>query len=541
MSEKKSLSRRDILKLMSVGGALSMTPMEMFFESLAGGVVNRAVAESTGQNVKKYILIQEFAAPPRWSYDLFLSPFQEDGVIENGSVKTEYSGQQRYTSAIYKTHKVRGINAPVIWTQNVASSSGGIRPFSDLMDNMMTIMGVDALNPGHEPAAGLMNRPLTNLSIDGALADAQNLPFASLQFDNRNLDFKSAKGHNPKAYRGSNNIENLIPQAFNADMSNVSKKYHNEINNVVSKINRRISSLKLGGAPLSSSVENAETLIVSEINEMSKVVPTLEAKYLSVINKTSEMSKNLKGISDKPVGKTGSRDSDRHYWIDSRSKAINNPDMRSVLDGARLNFSVAKLFALTEYVITKNLTPSVAFRTSGAVINFNGRLRGTSFDQHTMGVMASVMVNTMYYRMVGACVLTLIEALKNTPFKGSNMFDHTVIRQDGEFSRSPRHDGSGTDHAPDSSNTTLFSGMIKGPHVVGEIKKGGTTGARRGSRGACGLLKHGVHATTGHIVSTLATMLDIPSPSPNNPSLVRKNNAGEIEPNSSYIEKTKVV
>ena len=53
MSDKKSLSRRDVLKLMGVGGALSLTPLEMFFESLAGGVLNRALAQNLGESSKK--------------------------------------------------------------------------------------------------------------------------------------------------------------------------------------------------------------------------------------------------------------------------------------------------------------------------------------------------------------------------------------------------------------------------------------------------------------------------------------------------------
>lgn len=527
---------------MGLGSLVAMTPVEIFLENLIQGILAKAMANESTKFSKKYVLIQEFAAPPRWSYDLFLNPYEPDSVVmPNGSVKTEYGGGSRYTNAIYKTHPVKGINAPVIWTQNVGTGTSGSRPFSDLMDNMIVLQGMDALNPGHNPAAELMNRPLTNESIDGVLADQSNLPFSSLQFRPVDLNFKSKKGLSSKVYSSLTNVENLIAEAFEVDYSNLEKRYHNEINYAVKKLNRRIAHHKMGGKGLEYSLDSAESLIASEISKIKTEVPSLEAKYQAVIDQTVALAANLPGISDKPIGKTGNRDGDLDYRLIRGDRIVNEADMRTIISTIT-HPNMAKSYALLEYVLVNNLSSNVSIRSTEIVARIAGGNRAIAFDQHRTGVMNSVLFNTMYYRSTGALNLELIDALKKTPYNNGNMFDHTVIRQGGEFGRHPRDDGSGTDHSPWSNNCTIFSGMIDGPHILGDIHKNGSDrGYRVGSYGVGAKLKYGLHATTGHVVSSLATMLDVDSPSPNNPSLLQKDSSGKIVANTAYIDKTKVV
>ena len=539
---KNSLSRRDVLKLLGYGSLAAMTPVEIFLENLIQGILAKGFANETKEFSKKYVLIQEYAAPPRWSFDLFLNPYEPDSIVmANGSVKTQYSGSNRYTNAIYKTHKVKGINAPIIWTQNVGSGSSGSRKFSDLMNNMIVLQGMDSLNPGHFPAAELMNRPLTNESIDGVLADQSNLPFSCLQFRPVNLNFKSKKGLSQKSYPSLTNVENLIAQAFEVNYSSLEKKYHNEINDAVKKLNRRIANHKMGGQALEYSLDSAESLIASEIRKIKTEIPTLEAKYQNVIDNTVSLSANLPGFSDKPIGKTGSRNGDNNYRLTRNNRIVNDSDMRNILPTVT-HPNMAKSYALLEYVLVNNLTSNASIRATEIQARINGSNRAIAFDQHRTGVMNSILFNTMYYRSMGALNLELIDALKKTPFNNGNMFDHTVIRQGGEFGRHPRTDGTGSDHSPWSNNCTLFSGMIDGPLILGDIHKDGRDrGYRTGSFGVGSKLKYGLHATTGHVISSLATLLDVESPSPNNPSLLTKSANGKVVQNTSYIDKTKVV
>ena len=52
----------------------------------------------------------------------------------------------------------------------------------------------------------------------------------------------------------------------------------------------------------------------------------------------------------------------------------------------------------------------------------------------------------------------------------NNMWDQTLIHVSSEFSRSPRTDGTGSDHASNSNVMTMMSGAIKQPIFMGNIK-----------------------------------------------------------------------
>lgn len=542
MSKKQS--RRELLKLIGAGAAVASSPMELFLEQLVPSLIERAAAKNSKVLASKYILIQQFAAPPRWMYDLFLAPYGNNpaaSIMANGSVASELTGGSRYTGVAYKTYKVKGINAPLIWTQNVADGDGKARPISDLMDNMIVLQGIDALNPGHTPAAALVNRPLTQYSIDGVLADKAGLPFGGIGLGSSALDFKSPKGKNAKLYTAGQDMAALLPEAFAAGVGDLHKEYSKEIDGAVEKLNRGIASAKLGSNSLSLDQSGARKLMEGEVAKIAAAYPKLLAKYEKIIAETVKMTQGLKGLSDKPVGKTGDRKGDLNYREGAGTLIVNDEDMRETIKTASLP-NLAKEFAVAEYVITNNLTSSVSVGLPNLRVRFNGANRSVTKDQHRTGVFNSVFYTTLFYRISSACILGLIDGLKATPYKGGNMFDHSVIRQSGEFGRHPRTDGTGSDHSPWSSNCMLLSGMIKGPIIAGQIlKDGGDIGRRPGSWGAAGRLKHGPTATTGHVISSIATMLGVQTPSVNNPSLLVKNDKGEIELNIGYIDKTEVV
>jgi hypothetical protein len=544
MSNKKH-SRRDLLKAIGAGAAVASTPMEIFLDGLVDGIVNKAVADE-GRSKFKYIMIQNYAAPPRWMFDLFLAPYGGT-IVANASVGSELvasgsGANRRYTGTTYKTHDVKGIKAPVIWTHNVGDGSGSARPLSDLMDNMLVLQGIDALNPGHSIAAAMLNRPLTNKSLDGLLADSADLPFGGLGFNTFFQDFKSKTGHTLKRFANNDDVAKILPEAFVTGDIDIHKKYKAEIDRATDKLNRSIATTDLQGEKLEKTLQSTKTLMKSEILKIQRDLPALIKKYETIISKTIDLSKNLPGLSNLPVGATG-----QSYNVNRTVSAFG--DLRDGLNGMEANF-LAKKFALVEYVITNNLTASSALNVDAMVYTLkrgassNAVRTGISSDQHGISTLASVFFTSMFYRVSGACILGLVDGLKATSYGASNMFDYTVIRQSGEFGRHPRDtpNNTGSDHSPWSNSNMIISGMIKGPIIAGQIRSdGASAGYRKGSWGAGGLLKHGVPATTGHVVSTIAAMLEIPSPSENNPSLIVKNSNGEVELNDFYIEKTKVV
>jgi hypothetical protein len=549
MSHKKSKkhSRRDLLKHFGLGAAVaaSSSPIEIFLDSFVEGLVSKAIAQEAKNESNKYIMIQQFGAPPRWMYDLFLQPYGGQ-VVKNNSVASELvlrneSGQRRYTEARYKTYNVKGIRAPHIWTQKVGSSRGGLRPVSDLMDNMLVIQGVDALNPGHAPAAGLQNRPLTTLSLDGVVADQSSDPFGALSFGSRELEYKSQTGRSRKHYTAQQDMAALLPKAFESSDIDINKKYKREISAAVLKLNASLENAKLGGAELVKNTKSAKDLMRGELDKLKSEYPALLKKYEKIIKDTLENTKSLKGFSDFPIGTTKTRTTLKAYQYNLADLFAEDADLRSVIDRYTIG-NLAKQFAMTEYSIVNNLTSTASLNIDYARSFLNGRAVTITNDQHNTGSVMSVIFMTLFYRVSSACTLGLIDALKATPYKNSNLFDYTVIRKGSEFGRHPRVDGSGSDHAVNASSCMILSGMIKGPIVAGQIlKNGATIGSRAGSWGAGGSLEHGPKATTGYLISTLAAMLGVPTPSVNNPSLIIVNSNGEVELNEIYIKKTKVV
>jgi len=545
MSTKK-LSRRKILKAIGAGAAVASTPMEIFLDGLVNGLVAKAVA-SESRSKFKYVMIQNYAAPPRWMFDMFLAPYGGQ-ITPNASVGTELvatgsGSNRRYTGTTCKTHDVKGIKAPLVWTHQVGDSNGGARPLSDLMDNMLVLQGVDALNPAHSIAAAFINRPLTSKSLDGVLADSADLPFGGLGFNTFFQDFKSKSGHTLKRFANNDDVVKILPEAFETGDIDIHKKYKAEIERATEKLNRSLATTDLQGEKLQKTLRSTKELMKGEIMKIQSALPGLIQKYEKIIEKTISLSKNLPGLSDLPVGATG-----QNYKLSSSVTAFDS-DLRTGLNGMEARY-LAKKFALVEYVITNNLTSTAGLNVDAMVYSIkrsasaNPTATGISSDQHVISTLASVFFTTMFYRVIGSCILGLVDGLKETSHGDSNMFDYTVIRHAGEFGRHPRDtpNNTGSDHAPWSNNSMIISGMIKGPIIAGEILSDGATARhRKGSWGAGGLLKHGVPATTGHVVSSIAAMLEIPSPSDNNPSLVVKNSKGEIELNTFYIEKTKVV
>lgn len=530
------ISRRDLL-MYGLGASLLSSPIQIFLDGLVAGIVNKALAQENSFK-GKYVLIQQSGAPPRWMFDQFLAPYGGE-IVRNLSVGSEFSGTSVYNDAVYKTHSVKGIQAPIVWTHDVASSSGGSRPLSDLLDNLLSFQGVDALNAGHGPAMGLLNRPLSRLSIDGIVSDHSALPFASLVLGGNQLEFRSDSGKVANNFSSGEDYVKKISESFDSKNLKVRENYAAELDRAVASLDSMMASSKKGGAVLESNRKGARELIYNEIAKLQAGYPALVSKYESIIDNTLGMSNNLKGFTDKPIGKSGNRNGDEKYRRNGDS-FVGDADMRNTLTGMRVG-NMARKFAMAEYALVNGWTSSVSLGADNSSFTIDGRRMGITNDQHSIGAMVSVLYTTINYRVLAACMLGLVDALKAKSEGDGTMFDNTVIRLNGEFGRYPKENGGGSDHSAQSQVATLISGMVDGPTIAGAIRKDGAAARRRGGSWGLGAeMKNGQHTNTTHVVSTIASMLNIPSPSPNAPSLIKKDEAGKVELNTSYIEKTKV-
>jgi uncharacterized protein (DUF1501 family) len=82
------------------------------------------------------------------------------------------------------------------------------------------------------------------------------------------------------------------------------------------------------------------------------------------------------------------------------------------------------------------------------------------------------------YRGVLGCLTEYV-----TQLKAKGIFDRTVIHISAEFNRTPKADGTGADHGFMASNTTLISGMVAAPGVVGNIQKASLSNTYQGTFG----------------------------------------------------------
>ncbi|OQW49297.1 MAG: hypothetical protein A4S09_12340 [Proteobacteria bacterium SG_bin7] len=110
-----------------------------------------------------------------------------------------------------------------------------------------------------------------------------------------------------------------------------------------------------------------------------------------------------------------------------------------------------------------------------------------------------------------------------------------MIQLGSEFSRCPRKDGSGSDHGWVAGCTSLYSGIIKAPMVLGNAMfDGGKSplGANySGTWGASAPIN--VDGATqylgiGHMTSTVAELLRVEHPMKNNGSLIQEVGSGVV-------------
>ena len=105
-----------------------------------------------------------------------------------------------------------------------------------------------------------------------------------------------------------------------------------------------------------------------------------------------------------------------------------------------------------------------------------------------------------------------------------------MLQISGDFNRNSKTNGAGSDHGWQGSNTTLFSGMIEKHQVAGNIMAQ-TNGNHVGTWGmAAGVdALDGQDMTFGNVASTISGMLGVDTPSPNSPSLIKKNDRNKVE------------
>lgn len=536
----KLLKRRYLLRQLMATGASA--PLLTHFLKPTTSIANTVIG-------RKHLLIQLHGAPNHYSYDVFLNPLNQSNFVANKSVATQYlsetiNGTEYYTSAVYQTVEKMGLHVPPIWDEAVPKAGGGTRPMADLMKHMLQIRGVHVGNAAHPGAAELIFVPLgANISTVALATLNVKKPFSALAVSPTKYQFKSPEPKVPLVLSSNQNYIEEITAPFtgigDAGLKSLVESLSSELEYLQSASEKTLlkSNQSLESAVLAIDLSK-------ELKDRSFPDPTAEwnrlvDKYKDLVTRVFERFKPgainpIPGISDKPVGHPTFRD--QTYSITQTIK-LYTPDLREMfVPKAGANQRVDRLaehFALAEFTFLNDLSNSVTIAPrnlsdlkmrisdfTSAEVN-----RGVGFDEHFLGIMPSLMVNTALYMALSACMLELIEQLKT-----SGLWNDTVIQVCSEFNRSARLDGSGSDHGADAGSAAFYSGRIQSPMCLGDtladsgnMVRGGTWG-----EGAQNNIAGG-NFNVVNIASSLSTLLGVASPYTAGISLVQEV-GGEIVP-----------
>lgn len=546
------ISRRGFLgSAAGVAGAASVfDPVAFFMRNFTGSLVAQARAEVKGEIPRRFMYIQMYASPERWTYDLFLNHKNESGMIPNPNVVNRYvQSGSRYTSGTYELVKKKGIWVPYLWKFDVPTPTG-TRPMSDLFDHLLHLRGVDVGNAAHNSAAYLHSRPVAGTpTLGGLVADRIGTLLPAIQVGNV-MEYASENGTSliaASSPAGANLLSDVMmpfQRRTSADFLARRDLLAGNLRRVAGLFKEQYGSY----APqLIGDIENAQNLMEGGLEDLGKAWDGLLAKYVNLIERA--VNTVLPGISDRPIGNTDVANRGAEYTF---GQDLFNflPDIRDMLDGAsgkRIGITLlAEKFAVAEFMMTRGYSSFFAMHLN----NFLGVLTqreptgaasraNVSHDQHFFGSQIAPFINSYYFLAFSACLLEMIEQFKKTTVvvagQKRNLWDETVIQTASEFNRCPYKTPRGADHGPQAGSTCIFSGALRGPTVLGNVRAEPSIEANRvnypGSWGwnapVAGLRNRPINL--GNVQSTLATLLRVETPSINNMSLVSENGTPLIE------------
>lgn len=472
--KKKSIdieSRRDFLFGMgTLTGSLCTQMQWQFLLQALHQTIFKSKAKAAG-STRRYVFIQQAGAPSRWTFDLLLTPYGNSNFQANGHVGTRYQNATPYSNVEFVTVQKYGINVPWLWQFNVPKAGGGTRPMDELLKYFISVRGFTTGDPGHPGSQARHFRPLGAVtSIGGMVADGSNDPIPALNISCSFFDFKSALGKSSVTLNTNNQMlaDLLKPflSATSATFEQNKDKISSQLQNALSKMSDSAKSYDRLVATLEGDRQSAESLLENGFPGYTQFWTTTLAKYQDLIKRAIDPTQVLAGINDRAIGVPASQRNST--YVANQGANIQIADLRNLITANTVIRNMAEHFTVAEYVLKENLSHFIAIspREFGglAEIGFLG------FDEHGSGRMPVLYLNSMYNRAFAACLLEFIDKLKT-----NGIFNETVINCAGEFNRSPRGDGSGSDHGWEGASMALYSGAFEGsgPLVVGNIKRNG--------------------------------------------------------------------
>ena len=535
-------SRRDFLKQTLMASPLCMnamrlSPFALFLES----IVKKAygIEDALDSNSNNYVGIMMTGGPPRWMFDLPLRPNgSSDPFIESPMVCTQIVNNQLK----YQQSKIGQYYMPAMWDKYIPQVNGSRMKMSDLLQNMMMFRGYNLGVDGHSGNQIRHFRPNTGgTSIDGELGSESSRPIPNVACG-ASYGYSSPTGSSQisVSLSDSNPLNTLLSNFSLTGDKNPITMTDSEIEDAFDQV---LKSMEKNAHENNIPLKNAYANRINAKKVFKEEYGNLKTWYDTRFNEYRDLERTCFTDSSLSLG-AGIQEHDFYQFNQSHGLPdnyykINNinqrdthlpsfgVDLEQSLQSSTYVYAMAHTLTIAEFLIQNKLTSSMTLQWSSLRnLRIGTKNINTTNDGHNNGAMTSMFMYSKYYQAIAAGLNEF-----RTFLEGIGEFDKSVIQLSGDFNRSARYDGRGSDHAWMGTNTTVLSGMIKDHAILGNCS-GRSAGTYKGSWGeAAGMdFLGGSHMAFGHVASSIATMLDCNSTSENNPSLVSKDSRGEVKP-----------
>lgn len=547
--KKNELDRREFMKRLLAGtGFITNFPAEIFLSNMMIHFLQKGYAQAAGLDDglgdMKFVNIAMNGGLARWYWDGVITPNGNDKLITNPMVISKFKISGDSILGEYVTTPVGRYHMPHVWSGNIPTADGSFVPMSSLADNMLIMRGINTLIDSHE-----LNKPrhiapvVGGTSLTGLVADRAKSPMPAIQSGGVDHYFGSKKGIANIMMSGANPLNTALSPFLPGTSAPLGLK-NNEIENALDLALKKISESSSGkNKYLPSSFEarlNAKNLMKKSFGDLQIIYDDLVIKYRKLISRSFEASGDLSlnGIDNIPL--IGSLSNP--YVVGEIEYHLGN--VQTITDYNTSINNLAESFAVAEYMLTEGLSSSVNLVISEftnlhyekTINEVTGKITGSRRvtkllpDAHASGSFVGLVMYSRYYRAVSACLYEFIQKLKQKQTSHGNMFNQTTISLTSEFNRCPLKTGKGSDHGWDGSVYSVFSGMIDELTIIGNVKLN-VPGHYTGTWGAAAPVSElgEREALLGNAISTIASMTEVPTPTPNDMAFVVKVN-GKIRP-----------
>ncbi len=503
MAKNVELSRRGFIATGTVAGVslLCPTPVERLFHVLSNGLIGQAQAEARGNTEgRNYINLLLPGGPTRYVFDAFMRVADSDPqLLFNPMVTTRFTNSGGKVSGVeYATFKFNGVLVPHFFSHQVQNSKGGMRPLTDLLQNMLVIRGYGSGFDGHAFNSTVQQAPVGGVSsISGLAADYSSATFEAVEWPDRGGygSFYSAKGKALNKLNG--NPLNALLQGFGPPptarlQARTVKERNREAYDLAQARLKAYAQSEFAGAQIvAKNLSNATELMKKGIGNIDSYWTSAVSRYRSVIE-ASLRATGLVGISDFPLISDEGNFWGVHVADGNRRLLLSSDfDFRESIKTMTVPDFLAEGLAMAEYVIREGLVSCFNFHIGDPTnLTFKDKENGMQSthlaikDMHETGAVASLFIMNAYYRAIASGLLELIDQLRSTRKNNTDLWSETVVQVLSEFNRSARSSGSGSDHGFNQMVTSVFSGAFSnGPIVVGNISRAGHNEVYSGTQG----------------------------------------------------------